>query len=38
MSVLGCDITNLFTIIVDWPQHLVCLLGQQHQYMIIPRS
>ena len=38
MSVLGRDITNLFAIIVDWPQRLVCLLGQQHQYMIIPRS
>ena len=38
MSVLGRDVTNLFTIIVDWPQRLVCLLGQQHQYMMIPRS
>ena len=38
MSVLGRDVTNLFTIIVDWPQRLICLLGQQHQYMIIPRS
>ena len=38
MSVLGRDVTNLFAIIVDWPQRLVCLLGQQHQYTIIPRS
>jgi hypothetical protein len=38
MSVLGRDVTNLFTIIVDWPQRLVYLLGQQHQYTIIPRS
>jgi predicted aspartyl protease len=38
MSVLGRDITNLFAVIVDWPQRVVCLLGQQHQYMIIPRS
>jgi len=38
MSVLGRDITNLFTIIIDWPQRLVGLLGQQHQYTIIPRA
>jgi aspartyl protease len=38
MSVLGRDVTNLFAIIVDWPQRLVCLLGQQHHYTIIPRS
>ena len=38
MSVLGRDVTNLFAVIVDWPQRVVCLLGQQHQYMIIPRS
>lgn len=34
MSVLGRDITNLFTVIVDWPRHVVCLLGQRHQYTI----
>jgi len=38
LSVLGRDITNLFAITVDWPQRLVCLLGQQHQYTIIPRA
>lgn len=38
MSVLGRDVLNLFAIIVDWPQRLVCLLGQQHQYTINPQS
>jgi len=27
MSVLGRDVTNLFAVIVDWPQHIVSLLG-----------
>ncbi len=34
MSVVGRDITNLFSVIVDWPQKVVCLLGQKHQYAI----
>jgi predicted aspartyl protease len=34
MSVLGRDITNLFVTIVDWPQRIICLLGQRHQYAI----
>jgi len=34
MSVLGKDITNLFSVIIDWPQKIVCLLGQKHQYVI----
>jgi hypothetical protein len=38
MCVLGRDVMNLFSLIVDWPQRLVCLLGQHHQYMIIQRS
>jgi hypothetical protein len=38
MSVLGRDVTNLFALIVDWPQRLVCLLGQRHQYTIIQQS
>jgi hypothetical protein len=38
MSILGRDVTNLFSLIVDWPQLLVCLLGQRHQYTIIQRS
>jgi hypothetical protein len=38
MSVLGRDVTNLFAVIIDWPQRFVCLLGQQHQYTILPRS
>src|SRR5712691_3509398 len=29
MSVLGRDVTNLFAIIVDWPQRTVCLVGQR---------
>ena len=35
MSVLGRDVTNLFAIIVDWPQRTVCLVGQRHQYTIM---
>jgi hypothetical protein len=38
MCVLGRDVTTLCSLIVDWPQRLVCLLGQHHQYMIIQRS
>ena len=38
ISVLGRDVTNLFAVIIDWPQRFVCLLGQQHQYTIISRS
>lgn len=38
MSVLGRDVTNLFTIIVDWPQRVVCLLGQRHQYTIVQQA
>jgi hypothetical protein len=34
MSVLGRDITNLFTLIVDRPRDGVCLLGSGHQYAI----
>ncbi len=36
MSVLGRDISNLFTLIVDRPRDLVCLLGSGHQYSITP--
>lgn len=35
MSVLGRDVTNLFAVIVDWPQQIVSLLGQRHQYTIV---
>jgi predicted aspartyl protease len=38
MSVLGRDVTNLFAVIVDWPQRLVYLLGQRHQYTITQQS
>jgi Aspartyl protease len=38
MSVLGRDVTNLFSVIVDWPQRLVSLLGQRHQYTITQQS
>jgi hypothetical protein len=34
MSVLGRDITNLFALIVDRPQDVVCLLGGNHRYVI----
>ncbi len=34
MSVLGRDVMNLFAVIVDWPQQIVRLLGQRHQYTI----
>ena len=34
MSVLGRDVMNLFAVIVDWPQQVVRLLGQKHQYPI----
>jgi hypothetical protein len=37
MSVLGRDITNLFAVIVDRPQDLVCLLGQRQHYRIQER-
>ena len=38
MSVLGRDVTNFFSVIVDWPRRLVYLVGQQHQYTIIQQS
>ena len=34
MSVLGRDILNIFTLIVDRHGDVVCLLGQQHFYTI----
>jgi hypothetical protein len=34
MSVLGRDILNLFALIVDRPQSVVCLLSQRHSYTI----
>jgi predicted aspartyl protease len=34
ISVLGRDITNLFAVIVDWPQKNICLLSQRHRYTI----
>jgi hypothetical protein len=34
MSVLGRDVTNLFAVIVDRPEDVVCLLGPGHQYFI----
>jgi hypothetical protein len=34
MSVVGRDLTNLFVVIVDWTQQIVCLLGQRHRYAI----
>lgn len=35
MSVLGRDIMNLFAVIVDRPQDVVCMLGQRHRYTIV---
>lgn len=35
MSVLGRDVINLFAVIVDWPQQVICLLGQRHVYTIL---
>lgn len=32
--VLGRDLTNLFAVIIDRPQDVVCLIGQHHQYTI----
>lgn len=37
MSVLGRDITNLFAVIVDRPQDVVCLLGGNHRYVIVDK-
>ena len=34
ISVLGRDITNLFAVIVDRPQDMVCLIGGEHRYRI----
>lgn len=35
MCVLGRDITNLFSVIVDRPRDVVCLLNQRHSYNIV---
>lgn len=34
VSVLGRDILGLFSVIVDQPGSVVCLLGQRHRYTI----
>ena len=34
ISVLGRDILGLFSIVVDQPGNVVCLLGQRHRYTI----
>jgi hypothetical protein len=34
MSVLGRDVTDLFSAIIDRPGNVVCLLGQHHRYRI----
>jgi hypothetical protein len=34
MSVLGRDVTNLFALIIDRAQDIVCLLGSGHRYLI----
>lgn len=35
ISVLGRDITDWFTVIVDRPNDVVCLLGQRHRYRAV---
>jgi len=35
MSVLGRDVLNLFVVIVDWSQQVICLVGQRHGYTIL---
>ena len=37
MSILGRDLTNLFAVIVDRPQDVVCLLGGNHRYAIVDK-
>ena len=37
MSVLGCDVTGLFAVIVDQPGNVVCMVGQRHTYQIVSR-
>ena len=34
ISVLGRDILSLFSVLVDQPGNVVCLLGQRHRYTI----
>lgn len=35
ISVPGRDITNMFALVVDRPQDVVCMLGQRHTYTIV---
>jgi hypothetical protein len=37
LSVLGRDITGLFSVIVDQPGNVVCLLSQRHYYRVEER-
>jgi hypothetical protein len=37
MSVLGRDLTNLFAVIVDRPQDVVCLLGGNHRNVVVDK-
>ena len=34
LCILGRDITDLFAVIIDRPQDIVCLLNQRHRYTI----
>ena len=34
-SILGRDILNLFAVIIDRPQEVVCLLSQRHRYVVV---
>ncbi len=35
LSVLGRDLTDLFAVIIDRPQQIVCLLRDRHRYTIV---
>jgi hypothetical protein len=35
ICVLGRGITGFFTVLVDQPGDIVCLLGQKHRYTIV---
>jgi hypothetical protein len=38
MSVLGGDVINLFALIVDRPNEVVCMLGQAHHYQVVQNT
>lgn len=34
VSILGRDVTNLFAIVIDYPNDFVAMLGEPHSYSI----